>query len=75
MGYWYVPAFVDDDGVHLGEMADGQIQRAAPGPSYRALTYDASTARFVLQTPNGTERPGWEEKTADEVDADYPGVR
>ena len=75
MGYWYVPAFVDADGTHLGEILNGEIMRAAPGPSYRALTYDASASRFVLQTPNGTERPGWEGKTAAEVDADYPGVR
>ncbi len=74
--YWYVPAFVDDDGVHLGELSEsGEIVEAATVPSCWALTYDAPAGRFVLQAPSSSGRPGWEEKTAAEVDADYPGVR
>ena len=75
MALFYVPAFVDSRGAHLGEEADGAVVRSTPGPLYLAVTYDAVEVRFVVDTPNGNERPGWDEKTEEEVDADYPGIR
>jgi len=41
-----------------------------------ALKYDpdASPARFVLQLQNDDPDPAWTERTAAEVEADYPGL-
>ncbi len=78
MVYYYVPPFIEADGVtSLGE-ADGAggIVYSEPGPSCRALTFDESVPRFVWETPDGTvTRPGWTGPlTAAEVNTDYPGL-
>jgi len=75
--YFYVPLFVEDDGTtrSLGEDDGGGVVYSEPGPNYRALTFDASVPRFVLETLDGTSaRPGWTEKTPAEIEVDYPGL-
>lgn len=75
--YFYVPPFVEDDGVtrSLGEDDGGSVVYSEPGPSYRSLKFDDSVPRFVLETPDGTSaRPGWDEKTSAEIEVDYPGL-
>tara|TARA_Y100000004_G_scaffold187391_1_gene240121 strand:- start:546 stop:800 length:255 start_codon:yes stop_codon:yes gene_type:complete len=80
MLYYYADAYTDPD--------SGQIdpQQIGPGGPYAAdpplgtsallLDREREPFRFVLQVPdNGTSvPPSWELKTAEEVNADYPGT-
>lgn len=75
--YFYVPPFVENGTTSLGEDdGGGNVVYSEPGPSYRALQFDYTVPRFVLETPDGTTgKPGWTGPlTAAEVNADYPGL-
>lgn len=76
--YFYVPPFVEADGVttSLGEDVGGVIVYSEPGPGYRSLQFDSAVPRFVLETPDGTTgKPGWTGPlAAAEVNTDYPGL-
>ena len=67
MNYYYANAEDVDGGIR----PVGQIP-----PMTNALKYDpdASPARFVLQLQNDDPDPAWTERTAAEVEADYPGL-
>lgn len=76
--YYYVPPFIEADGVTISLGEDdgaGGIVYSEPTPSSRVLTFDESVPRFVLETPDGTTaRAGWTEKASAEVEVDYPGL-
>tara|TARA_R110000824_G_scaffold54028_1_gene149032 strand:- start:1673 stop:1912 length:240 start_codon:yes stop_codon:yes gene_type:complete len=78
MLYFYVPLFLESDGVttSLGEDdGAGGIVYSEPTPSSRVLHLDEGVPRFVWQVPNGTAaRPGWIQKTVAQINTDYPGL-
>jgi hypothetical protein len=77
--YLYTPTFTDPDtgAVSPGKTEDGAVILAVAdvGPNCRSLTHDDTVPRFVLSVADGTAmQAGWATKTADEVNADYPGL-
>ena len=61
------PGSLDSDGTTI---IDGHVPNGTLSPKC-----DDSAGRFVLVCPEGTTaRLGWEEKTIQEVNTDYPGL-
>jgi len=76
MIYYYAQAFTSPEGqIDPAEVqADGSLIASTPPLGTSARKYDRVLSRFVLSTPEPVTIPGWAEKTAAEVNADYPGL-
>ena len=80
--YFYTPVFItvatDDtpEAIAPGkDEGDGVVSALAELPPGMNLDYDESVPRFMIRAPAGTVGlPGWEAKTKDEINADYPGL-
>jgi hypothetical protein len=82
--YYYAPIFIEPEESYMpGAEAPGKDTGSGPEsaineipPGLRVLVQDDVGGRFVMSQPAniGVSLPGWETKTAAEVDADYPGV-
>lgn len=81
MAYYYTPTIVDtESGAYwVGKDDSGTIVSAMEdlvgGINALKLDRDISPNRYVLDCPDEqVALSGWEEKTAEEVNADYPGL-
>ncbi len=76
MKYWYAPLFISESGTSQpGIQPDGEdIQ--APTTAYvmgtKAIHYDVDNLIVVVLSSG--PKDGWEQKTVDEINSDYPGV-
>ncbi len=80
MLYFYAPSYHflgprGGDCYAPGAQVDDEIAEAElPAGSY-SPHYDSDLPRFVLVCPADTPRQGgWEERTPEQVNADYPGT-
>ena len=79
MRYFYAPIFNDET---LNQFSPGQekegaiIEAALPTPCSSPLCDKGEASRFVMCIPvESFEAPdGWQEKTKEEVNNDYPGL-
>jgi|14_taG_2_1085336.scaffolds.fasta_scaffold00995_6 hypothetical protein len=78
MTYVYVPIFVNQAGlknaakVEEGDLVDAQSDLIG---GIVALKYDDGVPRYVFSIPEAQQiLDGWEQKTAEEINADYPGL-
>ncbi|MDB4278818.1 hypothetical protein N9917_04385 [Deltaproteobacteria bacterium] len=83
MIYYYAPAFLEIDGDMEGCTSPGKDTGGGcvsaiteTPPSVKSLKLDEGASRFVLQQPDtvSISLPGWEIKTKEEVNTDYPGL-
>lgn len=79
MAYYYTPTLVDSNtGAYwVGKDDNGSIVTAMEDlvGGIRNLKLDRDVGRYVLDCPSEQAAlDGWEEKTAEEVNADYPGL-
>ncbi len=81
MAYYYVPTIKDaESGIYFYCKDDnGTIVRASsdikPGIHTLKLDREIVPSRYVLDCPESQDAlSGWEEKTAEEVNTDYPGL-
>ena len=78
MGYFYAPiAIIEPEGSRTPGMPneDGDLIESPTPPGTTSPLCDESESRFVLICPDGAEVPdSWTEKTASEVETDYPGL-
>ena len=78
MPYYFTPILSQDNkNVDVAKIEDGETVSAMADlvGGIRTLTLDRDGGRYVLHCPE--EQPvqeGWEEKTAEEVNAAYPGL-
>ena len=79
MRYFYAPIFNDET---LNQFSPGQekegaiIEAALPTPCSSPLCDKGDASRFVMCIPEASfEAPdGWQEKTKEEVNTDYPDL-
>jgi len=75
--YFYAPSYTDPEtgstkpGI-VGEGGEILPPDSPYPPGSRDIHFDSSVPRFVVQSSYGLS--GWVYKTAEQVDADYPGV-
>lgn len=81
MLYFYAPSYVflDADGgesFRPGVQVGDAIEPAEMPLGATSPHYDRDLPRFVVTLPAGTAAPGagWEQRTKEQVEADYPGV-
>jgi hypothetical protein len=76
MSYYYAQAFTSEKGqIDPAEVqGDGTLIAADLPLGLVSPKYDRVLERFVILTPEPVTIAGWVEKTAAEVNADYPGL-
>ena len=84
MLYYYAPALVQPEGEpHEGSVFPAKDEGSGPESAVselpaglNVLTHDEDLDRFVMSQPASisVSLPGWEMKTATEVNTDYPGL-
>jgi len=78
MKYVYAPSIVDSDGLNIpAKDAGGELVSAMEDlvGGINTLKFDSNEPRYVLSCPNEQSiEPGWIERTAEEVNTDYPGL-
>jgi len=76
MRYYYSQSITSPEGqTDPAEVqADGTLIAATTPPGSLAAEYDRELLRFVISTLEPVTIAGWTEKTAAEVNADYPGL-
>ncbi len=79
MVYFYTPVIQNaENGLfEVGTDEGGSIVSAMEdlGGGIDALKLDQTIPRYILACPDSqTSQSGWDKKTAEEVDTDYPGL-
>ena len=78
MPYYFTPILSQDNkNVDVAKIEDGETVSAMADlvGGIRTLTLDRDGGRYVLDCPEAQpKQEGWEEKTAEEVNAAYPGL-
>jgi hypothetical protein len=76
MIYYYAQSITSPEGqIDPAEVqGDGTLIAAALPMGLVSPKYDRDLERFVLSTLEPVTIAGWDEKTAAEVNADYPGL-
>ena len=76
MAYYYAQAFTSEKGrIDPAEVqGDGTLIASDPPLGSQSPKFDRVLERFVLKTLEPVAIAGWVEKTAAEVNADYPGL-
>ena len=80
MLYFYAPSFAfpgpdDGDCFRPGVQVGDTIEAADMPLGSTSPHYDRDLPRFVLACPPGTvAQSGWESRTKEQVEADYPGI-
>ena len=75
MNYYYAPAVTSPEGQIDPAEVQGDVAWAADLPmGLVSPKYDRELERFVISTQEPVTIAGWAEKTAAEVNADYPGL-
>lgn len=76
MNYYYAPSVTSPEGqIDPAEVqGDGTLIAADLPLGLQSPKYDRDLERFVISTPEPVTIAGWVEKTAAEVNADYPGL-
>lgn len=78
MAYYYTPIKIDPSGMVLVAKNDGGDLVSAMEDlvgGIHNLKLDRDAGRYVLSCPaEQTALDGWEQKTAEEINADYPGL-
>ena len=83
--YFYTPLVITERTIQdvvmqqrdPGHYVDGTLVTSSPPPGTVALKCDRTgdPTRFVLECYDGTTAmDGWEEKTPEEINDDYPGL-
>jgi hypothetical protein len=79
--YYYADCFTEEDGSRApGQVVDGELVSGLDviPPRCRTLRFDESLTpeRFVMELHPDFDLPmsGWTSKTAEEIEADYPGI-
>tara|TARA_R100001509_G_scaffold69013_1_gene38288 strand:- start:61 stop:303 length:243 start_codon:yes stop_codon:yes gene_type:complete len=77
MPYYFTPILQEEKNVDVAKIEGGVTVSAMTDlvGGIRTLTLDREAGRYVLNCPEAQPaQEGWEEKTAEEVNADYPGL-
>jgi hypothetical protein len=76
MSYYYAQAFTNEKGrIDPAEVqGDGTLIEADTPLGTQSPKFDRVLERFVISTLEPVTIAGWVEKTAAEVNSDYPGL-
>jgi len=79
MAYYYTPVIVNSENgqFDVAKTDDGETVSAMPElvAGIHTLKLDRDVGRYVLDCPENQEGlSGWDLKTREEVNADYPGL-